>query len=56
MTPDEMVGAALAVAVEGLAAGEHRREESRDLYRRWRTTAPPGVMRDWVDTLLEAGT
>jgi tRNA(adenine34) deaminase len=35
--------------------GGIRREESRDLYRRWRATAPPGPMRDWADTLLEGG-
>lgn len=35
--------------------GGIRREESRDLFRRWRGAAPPGPMRDWVDTLLGAG-
>ena len=32
--------------------GGIRREESRALYRRWRASAPPGVLRDWADTLL----
>jgi tRNA(adenine34) deaminase len=33
--------------------GGIRREESRDLYRRWSATAPPGRMRDWAATLIE---
>jgi tRNA(adenine34) deaminase len=32
--------------------GGIRREESRALYHRWRSTAPPGPMRDWADTLI----
>jgi tRNA(adenine34) deaminase len=32
--------------------GGIRREESRDLYRRWYGSAPPGPMRDWVETLI----
>jgi tRNA(adenine34) deaminase len=34
--------------------GGIRREESRDLYRRWFATAPPGPMRDWAQTLIDA--
>jgi tRNA(adenine34) deaminase len=33
--------------------GGLRREESRDLYRRWCETAPPGPMRDWARTLIK---
>ncbi len=33
--------------------GGIRREESRDLYRRWYAAAPPGRMRDWALTLIE---
>lgn len=32
--------------------GGIRREESRDLFRRWCATAPPGPMRDWAESLL----
>jgi tRNA(adenine34) deaminase len=32
--------------------GGIRREESRDLYRRWYASAPPGPMREWVETLI----
>jgi tRNA(adenine34) deaminase len=33
--------------------GGVRREESRDLYRRWFESAPPGPMRDWAETLIK---
>jgi tRNA(adenine34) deaminase len=33
--------------------GGIRRAESRDLYRRWCETAPPGPMRDWAETLIK---
>lgn len=33
--------------------GGIRREESRDLYRRWLETAPPGPMRDWAESLIK---
>lgn len=33
--------------------GGIRREESRDLYRRWYEGAPPGPMRDWAATLIK---
>ncbi|MFC0534160.1 hypothetical protein [Phytohabitans kaempferiae] len=64
MTPDEMVGAALAVAEAGLAAGEQpigavvvlggiRREESRELFRRWCATVPDSAARRWAQTLVD---
>jgi tRNA(adenine34) deaminase len=33
--------------------GGIRREESRDLYRLWCESAPPGPMRDWAETLIK---
>jgi hypothetical protein len=69
MTPDEMVGEALAAAADGLAAGEHpigavvvlgdevvgRADPSeKTLDRRWCATAPPGRMPDWAHTLIGA--
>ena len=32
--------------------GGIRREESRDLFRRWCATAPDSTMRRWAETLL----
>jgi len=32
--------------------GGIRREESRDLFRQWCATAPPGPMRDWAESLV----
>lgn len=33
--------------------GGIRREESRELFRRWCATAPDSAMRRWAETLLD---